>query len=119
MLGRSRAAALLLHEKLKADPRFLTPFTPELDIVVWSLRSGSVSGASKLARRIFDEAARQNLHLALVQLPVAFFEFGPMKVDHETVICLRSVLMKSEHLDWIERIWSILDAATAAVFQRA
>jgi len=118
MLERSRAAALLLHDKLKADPRFLTPFTPQLDIVVWSLQAGSVSDASKLARRIFDKAARRNLHLALVQLPVAFFEFGPMKVDQETVTCLRSVLMKPEHLDWIERIWSILDAATAEVLQR-
>src|SRR5882762_5787930 len=99
ILERSRAAALLLHDKLKADPRFLTPFTPQLDIVVWSLQAGSVSDASKLARRIFDKAALRNLHLALVQLPVAFFEFGPMKVDQETVTCLRSVLMKPEHLD--------------------
>jgi len=118
MLGRSRTAALLLHEKLKADPRFLTPFTPELDIVVWSLSAPSVSDASKLARRIFDETARQNLHLALVQLPVTFFEFGSMKVDQETVTCLRSVLMKSEHLDWVPRIWEILDTATATVLQR-
>lgn len=118
MLGRSRTAALLLHEKLKADPRFLTPFTPELDIVVWSPRARSVSDASKLARRIFDEAARRNLHLALAQIPVAFFDFGAMEVDQETVTCLRSVLMKPEHLDWVERIWEILDNATATVLER-
>jgi glutamate/tyrosine decarboxylase-like PLP-dependent enzyme len=118
MLGRSRAAALSLYERLEADPRFLTAFAPELDIVVWAPRSQTVSGASNLARRIFDEAARRNLHLALAHLPAAFFEFGPMRVDQETVTCLRSVLMKAEHLDWVGRIWDTLDGATSSVLER-
>src|SRR5439155_237133 len=39
MLERGRAAALALHGKLARDPRFLTPFAPELDIVVWMRRA--------------------------------------------------------------------------------
>jgi len=37
-----------------------------------------------------------------------------MQRDRDTIICLRSVLMKPEHRAWVDRIWSILDAATAA-----
>src|SRR5207247_3770938 len=65
MLGNSRAAALALYDKLGADERFLTAFAPELDIVIWTPRAKRVNDASRLARRIFSEAARRNLHLAL------------------------------------------------------
>ena len=37
-----------------------------------------------------------------------------MVVDRDTVICLRSVLIEPENLDWIDRIWSRLDAAVDA-----
>jgi len=112
-LSQSRAAALALHARLAADARFLTAFEPELDIVVWAVRAARVSEASALARRIFDEAARRGLHLALAELPVAFFDLAGARVerDRDTVTCLRSVLMKPEHGEWLDRIWAILDAA--------
>lgn len=117
MLGCSRAAALALHEKLRADRRFLSAFPPELDIVVWAPRAGKVSQASALARAIFSEAARRQLHLALAHLPVEFFDLAAanMERDAESITCLRSVLMKPEHLPWLDRIWEILDQATNAV----
>jgi hypothetical protein len=34
--------------------------------------------------------------------------------DRETLTCLRSVLMKPEHLDWIEPIWQILTTVADA-----
>ncbi|MFN0158754.1 MAG: pyridoxal phosphate-dependent decarboxylase family protein [Bacteroidota bacterium] len=113
-LETGRAAALSLYGKLKDDKRFLTAFPPELDIVVWAVRSGSVSAASDLARKIFDEAAKRNLHLALADLPVEFFDLqsAGMQKDRERITCLRSVLMKPEQNDWVERIWGILDEAT-------
>jgi hypothetical protein len=37
-----------------------------------------------------------------------------MRQDRETIICLRSVLMKPEHREWADRIWGILDEATTA-----
>ena len=99
-LEACRRAALELHSRLAADPRFLTPFPPQLDIVVWAPKDGS-------AQRIFDEAARRNLHLALARLPGFFF--GRSEPE---LLCLRSVLMKPEHEQWIGRIWEILDQAT-------
>ncbi len=38
-----------------------------------------------------------------------------MKCDRKTLTCLRSVRMKPEHLDWVERIWELLSAATTEV----
>ena len=115
-LSDSRAAAIAFHAKLRADRRFVTAFPPELDIVVWAPRAARVSEASKLSRRIFAEAARRNLHLALAELPVKFFDLAAagMDRDRETLTCLRSVLMKPEHRAWVDRIWEILDAATRA-----
>jgi hypothetical protein len=79
-----------------------------------------VSEASEIARLIFAEAARQHLHLALAELPVELFDpaGAAMERDRDTVTCLRSVLMKPEHREWIDRIWEILDRATRAVLQR-
>src|SRR5258706_1773262 len=113
MLGRSRAAALALHAKLESDARFVTPFAPELDIVVWAPRAARVSDASARSRLIFAEAARRNLHLALADLPIAFFdlEAAGMAADRATITCLRSLLMKPEHLEWVDRIAAPLHAA--------
>lgn len=117
MLGSSREAALLLYEKLLTDPRFMIAFSPELDIVIWAARASRVSDASEIARRIFAEAAKHHLHLALAELPVDFFDLNAagMERDRDTITCLRSVLMKPEHRDWIDRIWQILDQAAIAV----
>lgn len=102
MLTQCRSAALALYERLAADPRFLVGFPPELDIVVWAVRDGS-------ARPVFEEAARRGLHLALAELPGAFFG-----LKEERVCCLRSVQMKPEHLDWQETLWQLLSEATDA-----
>ncbi len=109
-LELGRKAALKLFEKLRADPRFVTAFPPELDIVVFAPRAESISETSALSRRIFESAARHELHLAVAELPVSFWKenLGAMNRDRETVTCLRSVLMKPEHLDWVERIWELL-----------
>jgi len=115
-LSASRAAALALYERLALDPRFLPAFAPELDIVVWAARAGSASESSERARRIFDEAARRGLHLALAELPADFFDLAGAGIarDRETLTCLRSVLMKPEHREWLDRIWQVLDASAEA-----
>ncbi len=109
-LNRGRRAALALYEKLRGDARFVTAFPPELDIVVYAPRAASASQASQGARKIFEAAARRNLHLALAELPAAFFAdaAAEMKMDRSTITCLRSVLMKPEHLDWVDKIWEKL-----------
>jgi hypothetical protein len=94
----------------------MSPLAPELDIVVWTVRAPSAGASSGLARSVFRESERLGLHLALTELPVRFFERDGNSVwaDRETVTCLRSVLMKPEHLDWIEEIYRVLDRATDA-----
>jgi glutamate/tyrosine decarboxylase-like PLP-dependent enzyme len=115
-LERSRLAALKLHEKIKADKRFVSAFEPELDIVVFATRAESVSEMSAKSRAIFAAAAERGLHLAVAELPIAFFGSldSSVRGDRKTLTCLRSVLMKPEHLDWIERIWEILEQASGA-----
>jgi len=112
-LEGGRRAALVLFEKLEADARFVTAFTPELDIVVFAPNAASVSESSVLSRRIFDAAAKRDLHLAVAELPVRFWEANlvAMRRDRETITCLRSVLMKPEHFDWVGRIWDLLSAS--------
>jgi len=113
-LAAGRKAALTLYERIKGDRRFVTAAPPELDILVWAPRAARVSEASARARRLFEEAARRNLHLALAELPVEFFDLGRMERDQPTLTCLRSVLMKPEHREWADRIWKILDEAATA-----
>jgi hypothetical protein len=116
-LASSREAAMLLYQKICADDRFVSPFAPELDILVWAVRAATVPASSRLAQRIFDAAAVRNLHLALAQLPSSFFPAGSWPDQHQqgTVTCLRSVLMKPEHLSWLHEIWSRLNEVTGEV----
>ena len=88
----------------------MTAFAPELDIVVFAPRAASVSETSVLSRKMFEAAAKRGLHLAVAELPIRLWEenLRVMKRDRETMTCLRSVLMKPEHLDWVERIWALL-----------
>jgi len=114
-LASGRAAALDVYERLKADGRFVTGSPPELDILIWAPRAKRVSDASALSQKIFAEAAQRQLHLAIATLPVRLLDVQNMQRDGDTIVCLRSVLMKPEHREWVDRIWSILDAATTAV----
>jgi tyrosine decarboxylase / aspartate 1-decarboxylase len=120
MLEASRSAAVLFSGRLADDARWLVPFAPELDIVVWAPRAASASEISELSQRVFDAAAKQDLHLALTRLPARFFaaRAGAFRPDRETVLCLRSVLMKPEHLDWLDRIWAILSRVADEVLAR-
>jgi tyrosine decarboxylase/aspartate 1-decarboxylase len=116
-LSCCREAALELQRRICADRRFVSPFPPELDIVVWAVRAPSVAQSSIRAQSLFAKAARRDLHLALVELPLAFFPSWPEDDGDEqtTVTCLRSVLMKPEHLQWLDDIWNRLSLATDEV----
>jgi hypothetical protein len=77
--------------------------------------------SSARARKIFDAAARRDLHLALVQLPCELFPRNTWTASTSAansktpnmmnVTCLRSVLMKPEHLAWLDAIWDRLHSA--------
>ena len=112
-LEACREAAVRLADRLAADARWLVPIPPELDIVVWAPRAASARSASDLSQQVFNSAAKRGLHLALIRLPVRYFPSlaGDSPDTSETVLCLRSVLMKPEHRAWLDQIWEILGSA--------
>jgi hypothetical protein len=113
-LRDGRRSALALYEKIGADGRFFTAFPPELDIVIWAPAGEKASEISKRSNEIFTAAARQHLHLAVASFPKTML--GPawdIDWDQENVACLRSCLMKAEHIDWVDRIWEVLDEVCA------
>jgi glutamate/tyrosine decarboxylase-like PLP-dependent enzyme len=113
-LQQGTDTALALYKKLQAGDKFIPGFEPELDIAIFvpnpKSPSASLTEISAESRRIFEAAAAKNLHLALAELPSAFFPGLPATVrrDKPTVTALRSVLMKPEHADWLDRIHEIL-----------
>jgi tyrosine decarboxylase / aspartate 1-decarboxylase len=109
-LERSREAALALYQKIQSSPAFVPAFPPELDIVAFAPRASGIVEISALSRKIFAAAADRDLHLALAELPIAFFHGLPADGEGErrTLTSLRSVLMKPDHLDWVDRIWEII-----------
>jgi glutamate/tyrosine decarboxylase-like PLP-dependent enzyme len=118
-LAAGHGAAMELDRRLRADGRFVCfACAPETDIVVWRVKAETAGKSSALAQRIFDLSAEANLHLALVQLPEAMFGYLP-EGNRDTVTCLRSVLMKAEHAEWLDAIWDRLMSATAAGFKQS
>ena len=110
-LTTARAAALDFAYRLREDPRWMLPLAPELDIVVWAPRAETAAEASTRSRRIFEKAAAEQLHLALINLPVTLFPPVTYSDNLKHVLCLRSVLMKPEHAAWIPEILNHLRSA--------
>ena len=105
--------ARLFRERLDASPAFTPLMQPELDIVVYAVSASTTSESSRRARTVFEDAAKRDLHLALIELPTDFVKiYAPeITVDTDSVTCLRSVLMKPEQEDWIDRLIALLEAS--------
>jgi glutamate/tyrosine decarboxylase-like PLP-dependent enzyme len=116
-LGASRRAALNLYDKLRQDSNFRTLFGPELDIVIWAPQGDRAGLISSRSQAIFKAAAGKNLHLATFGFPCAgLTEIWPdVSFDQDTVTLLRSCLMKPEHEQWIESIWTLIKQAAAEI----
>ncbi len=101
---------------LDASEHYQPLMQPELDIVCYAVSADTASASATHARKVFEEAAKRELHLAMIELPaslVAKYVDG-LEQDQDTVTCLRSVLMKPEHREWLPRIMAILEAAAEA-----
>ena len=105
-LERCREAALQFRNIVAADASFVAGPAPDLDIVVWAVREATPAESSRRAQEVFDQAAKDDLHLALAQMPSRLFPEAGWTGENQpsTVTCLRSVLMKPEHLAWIDEI---------------
>jgi tyrosine decarboxylase / aspartate 1-decarboxylase len=108
-------AAREFHRRLAECNDFRPVMAPQLDIVVYVPTAPDALSASVRSRAIFDEAAKQQLHLSLVRLPTAMVQRArpDLVANAENVTCLRSVLMKPEHDAWLDAIFAILETAAA------
>jgi len=117
MLDDCLTAAGLFWKRL-ADSAYFSPLMqPELDIVVYAVNAPDSATASERARSLFATAADRDLHLAMIELPVNLVcDYAPeIRSNSETITCLRSVLMKPEHRDWLDRIVDILETSAAEI----
>jgi glutamate/tyrosine decarboxylase-like PLP-dependent enzyme len=116
-LDQCLLAARGLWERLHASTYYLPLQQPDLDIVVYAVAAPDMQEASRRAQQVFRRAAKQNLHLAMLELPANLVRaHAPeMAPNADTVTCLRSVLMKPEHLDWLDDIAAILNDTGASL----
>jgi glutamate/tyrosine decarboxylase-like PLP-dependent enzyme len=115
-LDEGLLAARDFWDQLAASDNYQPLMQPELDIICYALTATTASASSEKARRVFELAARKELHLAMIELPASLVRtFLPeLESDVETVTCLRSVLMKPEHREWLPRIMAILEECASA-----
>lgn len=109
-LEKSHAAAVQLYQKLNHHKRCLTFSQPELDIVVWSPQRETASAISQASRASRLQLMRQGLHVAELSLAAQVFQkYHPqVRIDRDTVTCLRSCLMKPEHHAWLGKIYKLI-----------
>lgn len=112
-LDASLRAARSLWRALHNSSAFTPLVEPQLDIVTYLVNAPTTSKASRRAHEVFEAAAARDLHLALIELPTDFVgSYAPdIVADSETTTCLRSVLMKPEHEEWLERLIALLEAS--------
>lgn len=119
-LEQAREAALDIYARLNADARFMVAFEPELDIVIFAPKGATTSEVSALSQAIFDETAKNELHMALTNLPKSLLGawWDDITWEGDKVTCLRTCLMKPEHLEWMPKIWDVLDKSTDTVLSK-
>lgn len=116
-LDKCLLAARALWKRLGESDRFKPLMPPESDIVVYAAVAEDVATSSKRSREIFARAAERNLHLALIALPTDLVRhyWPDLEGKEKTITCLRSCLMKPEHLAWVDEIFSILESAAGGI----
>jgi glutamate/tyrosine decarboxylase-like PLP-dependent enzyme len=118
-LASGREACLDMYSRLESDPRFKTAFEPELDIVIFVAKAQKVTDASALSEAIFQRAAEKGLHMAVARFPASLLGqvWPDMDWDSDHISCLRCCLMKPQHKQWMDRIWTELDRCAREVLE--
>ena len=111
-LDKSLLAARAMYMALERSENYRVLLEPQLDIIVYAVAADDAETASDRASKVFDAAAKKDLHLALVKIPSAIVShyWPELEINRDSVACLRSCLMKPEHLAWIDEIAGVLDA---------
>ncbi|MBX3171279.1 MAG: aspartate aminotransferase family protein [Candidatus Eremiobacteraeota bacterium] len=113
-LDQSLKAARGLAGWLKERPEhWKLLFEPELDLVVWAPQGTSAGEVSRKSQAIFEKAAELDLHLAVTQVSQGLV-WPELDWDQPRLACLRSCLMKPEHLEWLPEICARLELAAAS-----
>jgi glutamate/tyrosine decarboxylase-like PLP-dependent enzyme len=116
LLRACRAAALGLADRLRDDDRLALVVEPELDIVCYHPRRGSLSAIDAASAAMLEAGmadADDPIYLSTLGLDARLFAAG-VERDAETARVLRSVLMKPEHelaVDWLHARLRALAAA--------
>ena len=97
--ARTGSRPLDLYERLQNDERFLPAFRPELDILVWAMKTDTVQNSSRFGA---DRCLRRQPSTILIwRCSRSPSSSSPTDLERgkrgEKVTCLRSVLMKPQH----------------------
>ena len=109
------AAARSFHQRLSDSESYQPLMLPELDIVVYFPLAEDAATVSQRTRDVFAYAAQHDLHLAMIELPIELVRHHvpSLEANTDTVTCLRSVMMKAEHKNWLDPIMKVLEAAAS------
>jgi glutamate/tyrosine decarboxylase-like PLP-dependent enzyme len=116
VLRRCRQAALDWAELLRTSSRLSLLLEPELDIVVFFAETAerTASAISRRSDALFERAMtdKENpVYLSKLRVKTSMLRarYPDVRDDAEWTTVLRSVLMKPEHADWVERIHATVE----------
>jgi glutamate/tyrosine decarboxylase-like PLP-dependent enzyme len=121
VLRRCRHAALRWSELIRTSDRVALVLEPALDIVVFfpdvGERSATAISARSDALFVATMEDKENpLYLSKLRVKTTLLQtrYPDLVADAEWTTVLRSVLMKPEHADWIERIHATVEERVRA-----
>ena len=117
ILRACRAAALELADRLREDDRLALVLEPELDIVCYHPRRGSLSAIDAASEAMLAAGmadAEDPVYLSTLGLDAAMFG-SDVVADAASARVLRSVLMKPEHELAVDWLYERLRALSASV----
>jgi glutamate/tyrosine decarboxylase-like PLP-dependent enzyme len=122
VLIKTRNAALEFADQIQRMNGWELLSEPALDIVGYFKKPAlsTLSEVNRANRQIFQEGMNHKengFHLSLFTLPAHHFirQFPDIEPDADHAVILRSVLMKDEHLDFIEELAGRLERAASRI----
>ncbi len=113
ILQKTIDAANLFAQELKKSSKFELYIEPETNIVTYFPKAKSTSEISILSEEIMQKLM-QDKKLWIARLKVSSNLFAKnhpsINVDSDSVLILRSCLMKPEHFHWTSEIMKILES---------